>query len=62
MMEFDKNTKYPVIDLMESQRAIKIKGAPFIKIWGIEYVENVSLIKGSQNIIFMAANGSTPKK
>ena len=24
--EFDKNTKYPVIDLMESQRAIKIKG------------------------------------
>ncbi len=25
-VEFDKNTKYPVIDLMESQRAIKIKG------------------------------------
>ena len=24
--EFNKNTKYPVIDLMESQRAIKIKG------------------------------------
>ena len=24
--EFDKKTKYPVIDLMESQRAIKIKG------------------------------------
>jgi CTP synthase len=24
--EFDKNTKYPVIDLMETQRAIKIKG------------------------------------
>ncbi len=24
--EFDKNTKYPVIDLMESQRAIKVKG------------------------------------
>ena len=24
--EFDKSTKYPVIDLMESQRAIKIKG------------------------------------
>lgn len=24
--EFDKNTKYPVIDLMESQRAIKAKG------------------------------------
>ena len=24
--EFDKNTKYPVINLMESQRAIKIKG------------------------------------
>ena len=24
--EFDKNTKYPVIDLMESQRSIKIKG------------------------------------
>ena len=23
--EFDKNTKYPVIDLMESQRAIKAK-------------------------------------
>ncbi len=25
-IEFDKKTKYPVIDLMESQRAIKIKG------------------------------------
>ena len=24
--EFDKNTKYPVIDLMESQKAVKIKG------------------------------------
>ena len=24
--EFNKKTKYPVIDLMESQRAIKIKG------------------------------------
>jgi CTP synthase len=24
--EFDKNTNFPVIDLMESQRAIKIKG------------------------------------
>ncbi len=24
--EFDKDTKYPVIDLMESQRAIKVKG------------------------------------
>ena len=47
---------------IDRPKAIKIKGAPFMKICGMEYVEKVSLIRGSQKIILIAAKGSTPKK